>query len=48
MTGSFISLRSFRKTGNSSEGDGTLVEVVEGYVESVNSLGINVMLEILP
>ena len=47
ITGSFTSLRSFRKPGNSSVGDGTLVEVVEGYVESVKSLGIN-MLEILP
>ena len=48
MTGSLVSLLSFRKNGNSSVGDGTLVDVVEGYIDSANSLGINVLLEILP
>lgn len=47
MTGSFKSLRSFRKTGNSSQGDGTLVEAVEGYIESANSLGINAILDVI-
>jgi hypothetical protein len=46
--GSLISLWSFRKDRNSSAGDGTFVEVVEGYMALANSLGINVMLEVLP
>jgi hypothetical protein len=48
VTGSLVSLLSFRKNGNSSVGDGTLVEVVEGYIDSANSLGRNVWLDILP
>lgn len=45
MTASLVSRLSFRKNGNSSVGDGTLVEVVEGYDESANGLGSNVLLE---
>jgi hypothetical protein len=48
MTGSLKSLWSLRKAGNSSAGDGTFVDAVEGYIRSVNSLGINAMLKILP
>jgi hypothetical protein len=48
MTGSLRSRWSLRKAGNSSVGDGTFVEAVECYVESADSLGINVMLQIVP
>jgi hypothetical protein len=48
MTGSLRSRWSFRKAGNSSAGEGTFVEVVECYIESESSLGINVMLETVP